>query len=207
MLARRASARLDRYDSMTPTPLVGTHVRLEPLTLDHADALAAVAFDPEPWTLSSSPVRTRADLDRYIATALAMQADGTALPFAILDLASRTVVGSTRFAAFVPQHCRVEIGWTWVARPWQRTAVNTEAKWLMMRHAFETLECARVEWKTDVLNTRSRAAIARLGAVQEGVLRSHMTADGGRRRDTVYYSVTAGEWPSVGARLAERLRR
>ena len=192
---------------MTPTTLAGTHVRLEPLTHDHADALAEVAFDPEIWTHSPSPVRTRADLDRYIDTALAMQARGTALPFATLDAASATVIGSTRFANWVPVHRRVEIGWTWIARPWQRTAINTEAKWLMMRHAFETLDCARVEWKTDVLNTRSRAAITRLGAVEEGVLRSHMTADGGRRRDTVYFSVLADEWPDVRARLAARLSR
>ena len=192
---------------MTPVTLEGQHVRLEPLTLASANALAEIAFDAELWTWSPSPVRTRADLDRYLDAALAAQTSGTALPFATVDAASGTVVGSTRFGNWVPEHRRVEIGWTWIARPWQRTATNTEAKWLMMRHAFETLGCARVEWKTDALNARSRAAILRLGATEEGTLRSHMTTSGGRRRDTVYFSVAADEWPAVGGTLAARLRQ
>ena len=190
---------------MTAVTLAGRHVCLEPLTPDHADALAEVALDPELWTWSPSPVHTRADLDWYLDRALADHAAGTALPFATVDAASGAVVGSTRFGNWVPQHRRVEIGWTWIARPWQRTAVNTEAKLLMLRHAFGTLGCARVEWKTDALNARSRAAILRLGATEEGTLRSHMTTASGRLRDTVCYSVTAAEWPAVGARLAERL--
>ena len=192
---------------MTPVSLAGEHVRLEPLTLGHLDALAEVALDAELWTWSPSPVRTRVDLDGTIGRALAEAAAGTALPFATIDAVSGTVVGSTRFGNWAPEHRRVEIGWTPFARPWQRTAINTEAKWLMMRHAFETLGCARVEWKTDALNARSRAAILRLGATEEGTLRSHMTTSGGRRRDTVYYSVTADEWPAAGARLAARLAR
>ena len=191
---------------MTPVSLVGAHVRLDPLTPDRADALAEIAFDPDLWTWSPSPLRTRDGLDRYIGTALAMQAAGTALPFVTTDAASGAMVGSTRFGNYDARHRRVEIGWTWIARPWQRTAINTEAKLLMMRHAFETLECARVEWKTDTRNARSRAAILRLGATEEGVLRSHMTAASGRR-DTVHLSVLAGEWPAVRARLAERLER
>lgn len=192
---------------MTPVALHGAHVRLEPLTRSHADALAAVAFDPALWTWSPTPLASRADLDRYLDAALGAQAAGTALPFATLDRASGTVVGSTRFGAWVPEHRRVEIGWTWIARPWQRTAINTEAKLLMLRHAFGALGCARVEWKTDALNARSRAAILRLGATEEGRLRSHMTTARGRRRDTVYFSVLADEWPRVEARLVERLRR
>lgn len=191
---------------MTPVTLTGGHVRLEPLTAAHADALAAVAVDPELWRWSPSPVRTREDLDQYIDAALAALAAGTALPFVTIDAASGAVVGSTRFGSYAAEHRRVEIGWTWVARPWQRTAINTEAKLLMMRHAFETLECLRVEWKTDALNARSRAAILRLGATEEGTLRSHMDTASGRRRDTVYYSVTAAEWPAVSDTLAERLR-
>ncbi|WP_412061494.1 GNAT family N-acetyltransferase [Rubrivirga sp. IMCC45206] len=192
---------------MTPTVLEGAHVRLEPLTRDHLDALAEVALDPDLWAWTASTVRSRADLEAYVDTALAMQADGTALPFATIDVASGRVVGSTRFGNYVAAHRRVEIGWTFVAAPWQRTAVNTEAKLLMLRHAFDTLGLTRVEWKTDALNTRSRAAILRLGAVEEGTLRHHMVVAGGRLRDTVYFSVTAAEWPAVEARLAERLAR
>ena len=115
------------------------------------------------------------------------------------------VVGSTRFGALEEQSGRVEIGWTWVARPWQRSAVNTEAKFLMLRHAFETWQCERVEFKTDRLNVASRRAIERLGAREEGILRSHMRVQGGRMRDTVYYSIIREEWPGVSARLRRLL--
>ena len=192
---------------MTPRPLQGEHVRLEPLALAHLDALAEIAFDPELWTWSPSPLRTPDDLRRYLDAALAGQAAGTMLPFATVDLASGRVVGSTRFGNAVPEHRRVEIGWTWIARPWQRTAINTEAKLLMLRHAFGPLGCLRVEWKTDALNERSRRAILRLGAVEEGTLRSHMVTSSGRVRDSVYFSVTADEWPGVESTLAARLDR
>ena len=190
---------------MTPVTLEGAHVRLEPLTRAHLDALAEVVLDPDLWIWTASTVRTRDDLAAYVETALAGQADGTALPFATVDRASGRVVGSTRFGNYVAAHRRVEIGWTFVAPPWQRTAVNTEAKLLMMAHAFDTLGLTRVEWKTDALNARSRAAILRLGAIEEGTLRSHMVVRDGRLRDTVYFSVTADEWPAVRDRLTARL--
>lgn len=190
---------------MTPLTLDGTHVRLEPLTRDHADALAEVALDPELWTLTTSRVHTRADLDAYIDTALAMQTDGTALPFATVHRATGRVVGCTRFGNYVAAHRRIEIGWTFVGRAFQRTAVNTEAKLLMLTHAFDALDLNRVEWKTDALNVRSRTAILRLGATEEGTLRHHMAIQGGRLRDTVYFSVTADEWPGVRERLVARL--
>ena len=190
---------------MTPVTLEGAHVRLEPLTRAHLDALAEVGLDPDLWIWTASTVRTRDDLAAYVETALAGQADGTALPFATVDRASGRVVGSTRFGNYVAAHRRVEIGWTFVAPPWQRTAVNTEAKLLMMAHAFDTLGLTRVEWKTDALNARSRAAILRLGAIEEGTLRSHMVVRDGRLRDTVYFSVTAPEWPAVRDRLTTRL--
>ena len=190
---------------MTPVTLEGAHVRLEPLTRAHLDALAEVGLDPDLWIWTASTVRTRDDLAAYVETALAGQADGTALPFATVDRASGRVVGSTRFGNYVAAHRRVEIGWTFVAPPWQRTAVNTEAKLLMMAHAFDTLGLTRVEWKTDALNARSRAAILRLGAIEEGTLRSHMVVRDGRLRDTVYFSVTADEWPAVRDRLTARL--
>jgi RimJ/RimL family protein N-acetyltransferase len=190
---------------LDPVVLAGRYVRLEPLTADHADALWAVARDPELWRWTLAPVRSRADFDLYIRTALDAQAAGTALPFVIV--AGSEVAGSTRFANLDVANRRVEIGWTFVGGPWQRTAVNTEAKGLLLRHAFETLGARRVEFKTDARNATSRAALARLGATEEGTLRQHMVRADGTSRDTVYFSVVAGEWPDVQARLAERLGR
>lgn len=192
---------------MSPVTLEGERVRLEPLSLGHLDALAEVAFDPDLWTWSPTPIRSRDDLRRYVEAALDGQTAGTMLPFATVDLASGRVVGSTRFGNVAPEHRRVEIGWTWIAPPWQRTAINTEAKLLMLRHAFGPLGCDRVEWKTDALNARSRRAILRLGTVEEGTLRSHMVTASGRVRDTVYFSVTTEEWPTVEAGLVARLDR
>ena len=190
---------------LTPVTLEGTHVRLEPLAELHVDALCAVGLDPALWELSLSHVATRDDMRRYVADALAEQARGAALPFAHVERATGRVVGSTRLGNYAPEHRRVEIGWTWVAAPWQRTAVNTEAKRLMLAHAFEVLGAHRVEFKTDALNHRSRAAVRRLGATEEGTLRGHMVTDRGRVRDSVYYSILADEWPAVRARLDARL--
>jgi len=128
------------------------------------------------------------------------------LPFALIEKSSGRAIGSTRYANIEPAHHRLEIGWTWVARSWQRTAINTEAKYLLLRHAFETLKCMRVELKTDSLNERSRAAILRIGARQEGIFRNHMMTASGRIRHTVYFSVVDSEWPNVKARLKARLR-
>ena len=193
--------------SLVPTPLDGRHVRLEPLTLGHVDALAAVGLDDDLWRWTPTPVRTRDDLATYVRAALDGQARGDMLPFAIVERSGGTVIGSTRFGNAALAHRRVEIGWTWVARPWQRTAVNTEAKLLLFRHAFGPLGCHRVELKTDALNARLRRAILRLGAVEEGTLRRHMVTAGGRVRDTVYFSVTDAEWPHVEAGLVAKLHR
>lgn len=190
-----------------PVTLEGAHVRLVPLTLEHLPALAEIAFDPELWRWTGSRVESPDDLRAYVEEALQMQARGAALPFATTLRDSGQVVGSTRFGNIELQHKRVEIGWTWIARPWQRSAVNTEAKYLMLRHAFEALDCNRVELKTDVLNERSRAAILRLGAKQEGILRQHMIAPGGRVRDTVYFSIVREEWPAVKAELERKMGR
>lgn len=192
---------------MTPTKLDGDHVRLVPLSLDHVDALCEVGLDPSIWSLSLSKVHTPDDMRRYVEAALAAQADGTALPFVTIHKESGRVVGSTRFGNYVPEHRRVEIGWTWIAPPWQRTAVNTEAKLLMLRHAFGVLDVNRVEWKTDARNARSRAAIVRLGAKEEGTLRKHTVTASGHVRDTVYFSVVCGEWPRIEAGLVEKLNR
>ncbi len=189
-----------------PVVLEGRFVRLEPLSLEHHPALCEVGLDPELWRWTLSLVRTPAEMRAYIEAALEAQAQGTALPLATRDLTSGRIVGSTRFGNISRADRRVEIGWTWVAGPWQRTAVNTEAKYLMLAHAFEQWGCVRVEFKTDVLNETSRRALLRLGATEEGVLRRHMAAAAGRMRDTVYYSILDAEWPRVKTALDAKLR-
>jgi RimJ/RimL family protein N-acetyltransferase len=145
-------------------------------------------------------------MEDYIRTALAEQAQGISLPFGTVHKPSGRTVGSTRFGNIDRENRRVEIGWTWIGRPWQRTAVNTEAKYLMLRHAFEVWDCLRVEFKTDRLNEQSRRALLRIGAKEEGMLRSHMITATGRVRDSVYFSIIAAEWPEARARLEEKLR-
>jgi RimJ/RimL family protein N-acetyltransferase len=185
--------------------LEGARLRLEPLTRSHQAMLCAVGLDDELWRWIPKPVRTAEEMAEYVAFALAEQAAGRALPFAIIDKATGQAIGSTRYGAIEPAHRRVEIGWTWLAKPYHRTAANTEAKYLLLRHAFETLACIRVELKTDSLNERSRAAICRIGAREEGILRNHMITASGRLRHTVYYSIIAEEWPEVKQGLERRL--
>ncbi len=190
-----------------PVTLEGRFVRMEPLSITHVDALTAVGLDPDLWTWIPTAVRTPEDMREYVEIALNDQAAGRCLPFVTIERATGTVVGSSRFAAIDTANRRVEIGWTWIGRPWQRTSVNTEAKLLMLTHAFERWGCIRVELKTDRLNERSRTAIARLGAVEEGIFRRHMITASGRVRDTVYFSILDSEWPTVQARLSARLDR
>jgi len=193
--------------NVVPVTLEGPRVRLEPLTMGHHAALSAIGLDPELWRLSPAAVRTEAEMAAYIGVALAEQAAGRALPFAIVERASGAVVGTTRYGAIERHHRRLEIGWTWLGRAWQRTAINTEAKLLLLQHAFETLGCLRVELKTDALNQRSRAAILRIGAREEGTFRKHMITASGRIRDTVYYAIVDDDWPAVKANLTQRLAR
>ena len=190
---------------VSPVTLEGARVRLEPLAKAHLAGLAAVGLDEELWLWIPVPVRTAEEMAGYIETALEEQERGVSLPFALIEKATRRVVGSTRYGNIDRAHHRVEIGWTWVAREWQRTAVNTEAKYLLLRHAFETLGCIRVELKTDSLNERSRTAILRIGAREEGIFRNHMITASGRVRHSVYFSVVDSEWPAVKARLESRL--
>ena len=187
--------------TLQPVTLSGNIIRLEPLTMDHHAGMCEVGLDPELWRLSTAAVRTPDDMRKYIETAMLWQQQGTALPFATIEQSSGRVIGSTRFANIDLANKRAEIGWTWIARPWQRTAVNTEAKYLMLKHAFETLGFIRVELKTDSLNERSRNAILRLGAKEEGFFRNHMICDTGRIRHSVYFSIIDSEWPEVKARL------
>jgi len=186
---------------IAPVTLEGRHVRLEPLSQAHQADLAVVGLDESLWRWIPAPVRTPEEMSAYIATALDEQKRGVSLPFALIEKASGQAIGSTRYGNIDRTHHRVEIGWTWVAPRWQRSAVNTEAKYLLLRHAFETLGCIRVELKTDSLNEKSRAAILRIGAREEGTFRNHMITASGRIRHTVYFSILDSEWPAVKSRL------
>jgi N-acetyltransferase len=188
-----------------PVVLGGRHIRLEPLSVDHLDSLAEAGLDEELWRLIPIQVKTRDDMLQYIRTALQQLADGTSLPFATVEQSSGRAVGSTRYMNIDRVNRHVEIGSTWIGRAWQRTAVNTEAKYLMLRHAFEHLGCLRVELKTDALNERSRNAILRIGAKQEGIFRRHVICDTGRVRDSVYFSIIDFEWPDVKTALEQKL--
>jgi N-acetyltransferase len=184
-----------------PVTLEGRHVRLEPLSQAHHGDLSAVGLEESLWRWIPTPVRTPEEMSGYIATALDEQSRGVSLPFALIEKAGNRAIGSTRYGNIDRTHHRVEIGWTWVAPAWQRTAVNTEAKYLLLKHAFETLGCIRVELKTDSLKERSRAAILRIGAREEGTFRNHMITASGRIRHTVYFSILDSEWPEVKSRL------
>lgn len=191
--------------NINPVTLEGSYVRLEPLTLEHTDALCEVGLDPELWRWTLARVRDAGEMRAHVEEALRLQAAGAALPFVTRERATNKVVGSTRFGSIDAANRRVEIGWTWVARPWQRSAINTEAKLLMLRHAFEVFDCLRVELRTDALNERSQKAILRLGAKQEGTLRQHAITASGRVRDTIYFSILASEWRSIESRLIAKL--
>ena len=190
---------------LMPVVLRGNHVELRPLLPAHARELSSAIARDNLWKLGVSDLPAPGGMESYIAEALALQSAGKALPFAQIDKSTGRAVGSTRFGNFEPAHHRVEIGWTWLGTPWQRTAFNTEAKYLLLTHAFEALGLNRVEFKTDVLNERSRNAILRLGALEEGILRRHMVMRDGRVRDSVYYSIIAEEWPQVKESLRRRL--
>jgi RimJ/RimL family protein N-acetyltransferase len=190
-----------------PVTLEGEVVRLEPLSLDHLSGLTQVGLDAEIWRWMPMFVQSPQDMRTLIEDALAEGAAGTMVPFATIERASGKPVGSTRYLSIVPQHRRLEIGWTWLAPPWQHSAVNSEAKLLMLQHAFEKLGALRVEFKTDALNEPSRTALLKIGATEEGVFRQHMVMPGGRRRDSAYYSVIEEEWPRVKGQLEARLAR
>lgn len=185
--------------------LQGTHVRLEPLALGHVDALCAVGLDPAIWRWMPNHVREPADMRAFVEECLDAQDAGTAIPFATTLRETGQVVGATRFMNIAPAHRRVEIGGTWIGAAWQRSRVNTEAKYLMLQHAFEHWQCIRVELKTHALNAQSRAAILRLGALEEGTFRKHMVQADGSVRDTVYFSIVDDEWPRVKAHLEAKL--
>jgi N-acetyltransferase len=191
--------------SFTTPVLEGRVVSLEPLAERHWPGILAVGLDPSLWRWTIDRSDTPDGLRRWFDTAMTAAAEGKAVPYATVHRASGQVVGSSRFADLDGINRHVEIGWTWVAPAWQRSAVNAEAKYLMLRHAFESWGCHRVQLKTDALNTRSREAMLRIGAREEGLFRRYQVTQGGRVRDTAWYAVTDLEWPAVRSRLEQRL--
>jgi RimJ/RimL family protein N-acetyltransferase len=187
---------------LDPVTLEGRLVRLEPMSARHLDGLAQVAFDPDLWRWTIARPTDRSGLEAWMATAMANRAAGSELPFVTVDRVSGRPIGSSRFMSIVPEHLRLEIGWSWVARDRHRSGVNREAKLLMLTHAIEVLGCHRVEFKTDSLNEPARGALLGIGATFEGIFRNHMVMPEGRLRHSAYYSVTDDEWPAVKARLA-----
>lgn len=187
--------------------LEGEFIYLEPLKIEHHAALCEIGLLEELWRLIPTQVDSPEAMKNYIETALDEQTRGVSLPFVTVEKSSGKIVGSTRFGNIDTKNLRAEIGWTWLNPKWQRTYVNTEAKLLMLTHAFETWKCIRVELKTDALNEKSRNAILRLGAQQEGIFRQHMICASGRLRDTVYFSILDNEWHSVKENLLRKLGR
>jgi RimJ/RimL family protein N-acetyltransferase len=191
--------------TLAPVTLERGNVRLEPLRATHADGLREAVRDGELWNLWFTVVPEPSDMDNYIAKAQRGEAEGKMLCWAVRDLESDTIIGSTRYHDVVAEIDRVEIGYTWYAARFQRTHVNTTCKLLLMTHAFDTLGCGVVGLRTDLFNTRSQAAIERLGAHRDGVLRHHQARRDGSARDSVFYSILAAEWPAVRERLERKL--
>ena len=190
-----------------PIVLEGSRIRMEPLREDHLADLALVAFDAPLWQWTIMGPQDEAGLRRWVETALANQEAGTERPFATIDLATGRAVGSSRFMSIVPEHRRLEIGWTWIGTGYQRTGSNREAKLLQLTHAFETLGANRIEFKTHARNEQSRNALAGIGATFEGVFRNHTIMPDGSLRDSAYFSVIVEEWPGVKAALIAGLAR
>ena len=193
--------------NIKPFTLAGKAVRLAPLKLEHLSELFEAASDESLWRWTVNVIKTREDMLRYVETALGEFERKVSLPFVTIDKAANKIVGSTRFGNIDAKNRRAEIGWTWINPKWQRTRVNTEAKFLMLRHAFEIWNCIRVELKTDFFNEKSRNAMLRMGAKEEGTLRNQMITDAGRFRDTVYFSIIDSEWQTVKAALEQKLEK
>ncbi|HEX2756484.1 MAG TPA: GNAT family protein [Candidatus Limnocylindrales bacterium] len=198
---------MDASRRVEPIILEGRRVRLEPLALEHVAGLAEVALDPALWQWTLARPTDEAGVRAWAVAALAGRDAGTEFPFVTLDAGTGRPIGSSRFMNIVLEHRRLEIGWTWVAPAWQRTGANREAKLLMLGHAFDTLGCRRVEFKTDSLNEPSRTALLGIGAQFEGIFRNHMVMPDGRMRHSAYYSVIDEEWPDVRAGLKRSLAR
>ncbi len=191
-----------------PVTLTGEIVRLAPLDLNYVPDLAEAGKDESIWEyMRYGAVTSEEKMRHFVSALLAMQERGTDLPFVVIHLESQKAVGMTRYMNIEPANRALEIGGTWYSPEFQRTGVNTECKFLLLQHAFEVLDCVRVQIKTDLRNERSQRAIERIGAVREGVLRNHMILPDGTLRSSVYYSILAGEWPGVKKRLLELMNR
>lgn len=189
-----------------PVALDGVHIRMEPMRRPHLAGLQAAAAHPEIWNWTW-PGADPANVEAWLEKSLAAEAKGTDLPFTTIDKATGEIAGATRYLGIDMDNLVVEIGNTWLSPAYQRTPVNTDTKLLLLRHAFEALGCNRVEFKTDANNSQSRAAIANLGALLEGVRRQHMVVPGGRVRDSAVFSIIRGEWPAVRDKLEAKLAR
>jgi RimJ/RimL family protein N-acetyltransferase len=189
-----------------PITLAGQAVSLEPLSMEHAGALLEAAQSDEIWLHTLDKPQTLEAMQDYIARALGERDNKTGIPFAVRHIETNRFIGSTRYANIAPLRCGLEIGYTWYAPQFWRTSVNTECKYLLLKHAFETLQYIRVELQAMVDNARSRAAILRLGAIEEGVLRSRIVRRNGQRFDTVFFSILDNEWPGVKVRLEGLLK-
>ncbi|AOJ98959.1 GNAT family N-acetyltransferase [Burkholderia vietnamiensis] len=185
--------------------LTGEHIVLRPLAASDRQALLDAAADGELWNLKVTVVPDERTVDAYLDTALQGRAAGTVMPFAIVERASGRVIGSTRFWKIDRNNRKLEIGHTWLSASAQRTRANTEAKWLLLAYAFDTLQCVRVQFTTDELNEKSRAAILRLGAKQEGIVRHERIMPDGRKRNSVRFSIIDDEWPAIRDRLKAKL--
>ncbi len=191
-----------------PVVLQGKHVRLEPLSEAHIPGLAEIGVGQDFWDfMLYGRMNTEEDMRSWVKDIMTRGEQGTDLPFAVIHLASGRVAGATRYLNIMPKDYGLEVGGTWYGLEFQRTAVNTECKYLLLTHAFERLKCIRVQIKTDSRNIRSQKAIERIGAVREGVLRNHMILPDGRYRDSVFYSILDTEWQGVKVRLEEILER
>jgi len=194
-------------DWVTPVTLTGQRIRMEPLAERHIDDLAGIGLDDVTWRWTIMGPQTADGLRRWVETALRNARDGTEVPFATVALDTGRAIGSSRFMTIVPEHRRLEIGWTWVGRSFQRTGANREAKLLQLTHAFETLGAERVEFKAHARNELSRAALLGIGATFEGVHRRHTIMPDGSNRDSAYFSIIAPEWPAVRDRLRAKIAR
>jgi N-acetyltransferase len=191
--------------TIEPITLVGKYIILRPPSIEDIDGLSNAARDGEIWNNSFTQFPNATEMSTYIQEMLDLSSKGIILPFVTVDKASNTIVGTTRYLNIDYENHRLEIGHTWIAKPWRKTYVNTEAKFLMLQYAFEKLGCIAVEIRTDVLNTVSRQAIQRLGAKQDGILRYHKIMRDGRIRDTVCYSIIKPEWKQVKENLIKKL--
>ena len=200
---------MNTHSLIAPFSLEGPHVRLDPLRHEHAPLLWDIVKDHLDDMFRWIPYRLESlqDFEAFSRQVLDEQQRGLSIPFATFERSSNRVVGTTRYMNMDMANRKLEIGSTWIAPPWQRTVINTEAKYLMLHHAFETWKCLRVELKTDSMNQRSRQAILRLGAKEEGMLRKHMLTWNGRQRDSVYFSILDTEWPAVKMELERKLQK